>query len=61
MEPPVKKARVFFGSFEEQEKKRLEQKSAGGSSNGVSASVQAGINAGNINIGNGGGCALFRI
>ena len=49
MEPPAeKKARVFFGSLEEQERARLEAgKAVDGS---LSAAVQEGIKAGNINI-----------
>lgn len=62
-EPPAKKSRVHFGSFEEHERKRLEQASAGGAtaSNGsVSAAILAGITAGNINVASEGRCALFR-
>ena len=49
MEPPAeKKALVFFGSLEEQERARLEAgKAVDGS---LSAAVQEGIKAGNINI-----------
>ena len=58
MEPPAaKKVRVHFGSFAEQEKKKLEER--GGATNGGSeAAVLAGIKAGNINID--GRCALTR-
>lgn len=58
MEPPAaKKVRVHFGSFEEEERKRIE---LGSKENGaVSLAVQAGIKAGNINID--GRCALVRI
>ena len=48
MEPPQKKARVFFGSLEEQERLRLE--AGKGDKDGPSAAVQEGIRAGNINI-----------
>lgn len=48
-EPPAaKKTRVHFGSFEEKEKQISGRE--GGSGNGVSASILAGIEAGNINI-----------
>lgn len=51
MEPAAKRVRVHFGSFEEQEKRRLEQNGSGGRENSaVSAAVRAGIKAGNINI-----------
>ena len=53
--PPAKKTRVHFGSFEEHEKKKLEQ--GGGSSvtenGGPSAAILAGIKAGNINVADG--------
>lgn len=53
--PPAKKTRVHFGSFEEHEKKKLEQ--SGGSSvtenGGPSAAILAGIKAGNINVSDG--------
>ena len=50
-EPPEKKARLYFGSFEEQERKKLE---LGVKENGgPSAAVLAGIKAGNINIADG--------
>lgn len=53
-EPPEKKARVHFGSFEEQERKRLELGGGGAKENGeISAAVLAGIKAGNINIADG--------
>lgn len=56
-EPPAKRVRVHFGSFEEQERKRLAQASAseddGTESGGLSAAVLAGIKAGNINIADG--------
>lgn len=55
MEPPMKKARVHFGSLEEQEKKKLSD-----AGKGLSSSVSAGIKAGNINIDTG-QCALFRV
>jgi hypothetical protein len=58
--PAAKKVRVHFGSFEEQEKQRRELGGGGGRENGaVSAAVQAGIKAGNINID--GWCASIRI
>lgn len=61
MEPPAaKKVRVHFGSFEEQEQKRIEQNGGGGRENGaIAAAVQAGIKAGNINID--GRCASIGI
>lgn len=63
MEPPAKKTRVHFGSFAEQEKRKLEKASTNGgaAATGVSAAVLAGIKAGNINIdASDGRCALFR-
>lgn len=54
--PPAKKARVHFGSLEEQEKKRLAEEAvvkieqSDASSKKLSAAVRAGIEAGNINI-----------
>ena len=58
--PSAKKVRVHFGSFEEHEKKRIEQNSVGGRENGaIAAAVQAGIKAGNINID--GRCALIGV
>ena len=51
VEPPQKKARVYFGSLEEQERLRLE--AGKGDNAGPSAAVQEGIKAGNINISEG--------
>lgn len=49
--PPEKKARIFFGSLEEQERAKLELGGSGANENGgPSAAVLAGIKAGNINI-----------
>ena len=58
-EPPAKKARVHFGSLEEQEKKRIAEAAVSKTedsdvrSKGLSAAVRAGIEAGNINIADG--------
>lgn len=53
--PPEKKARIFFGSLEEQERAKLELGGSGANENGgPSAAVLAGIKAGNINIDKGG-------
>ena len=53
--PPEKKARIFFGSLEEQERAKLELGGGGMKGNGgPSAAVLAGIKAGNINIDKGG-------
>ena len=52
-EPPEKKARVHFGSFEEQERKRLELGGGAARENEISAAVLAGIKSGNINIADG--------
>ena len=50
-EPPEKKARVHFGSLEEQERTRLAQEGGDVKENGgFSAAVLAGIQVGNINI-----------
>jgi U4/U6 small nuclear ribonucleoprotein PRP4 len=46
--PPEKKARVYYGSLEEQERARLESGDVTGST--LSVAVQEGIQAGNINI-----------
>lgn len=46
------KTRVHFGSLEEQERARLD--AGQGDGGGISAAVQAGIEAGNINISLGG-------
>lgn len=48
--PPEKKPRLFFGSLENEERRRLDES---GENGGLSAAVLAGIKAGNINIADG--------